>query len=143
MIDAERGDALSMLRYLSTDNDVPPTDDEGLEALTDTLETQLDREPLLQSFVDKGNVSQTHFAVVSRPKITTSFSSSRGLSKTTGRHRSPRTRHSKTLRCVRSAAPLQAKISHHMVPTLVESFVLTVGIIFVSFRSSSAAASPA
>ena len=30
-------------------------------------------------------------------------------------------------------APLQAKISHHMVPTLVESFGLTVAIIFGTF----------
>jgi predicted RND superfamily exporter protein len=125
---------LSMLRYLSTDNDVLPTDDEGLEALTDTLETQLDREPLLQSFVDKGNVSQTHFAVVSRTQDHDEFQQ---LARVVENHWKASVAAHPALNdfAMRPVglAPLQAKISHHMVPTLVESFVLTVGIIFVSF----------
>lgn len=125
---------LAMLRYLSTDSEVLPTDDEGLEALTDTLETQLAREPLLQSFVDKGNVSQTHFAVVSRTQDHEEFQQLARLIE--GHWKESVAAHPVlkdfTMRPV-GLAPLQAKISHHMVPTLVESFVLTVGIIFVSF----------
>ena len=125
---------LSTLRYLSGSGDTLPTDDAGLESLTDQLENQLDREPLLQSFVDKGNVSQTHFAVVSRNQDYEDFQKLAKLLAV--RWQESVTAHPAlagfAMRPV-GLAPLEAKISHHMVPTLVESFVLTVGIIFVSF----------
>ena len=125
---------LSTLRYLGGGSDVLPTDEEGLEALTDTLENQLAREPLLQSFVDKTNVAQTHFAAVSRTQNYEDFQKLAKLLET-------RWKESVAAYPVLAdfkmqavgLAPLEAKISHHMVPTLVESFLLTVGIIFVSF----------
>lgn len=125
---------LATLRYLFHGSDVLPQDDAGLESLTDMLETQLSREPLLQSFVDKGNVSQTHFAVVSQNRSYEDFQTLAELLKTrwaesVAAHPALRDFEMRPV----GLAPLEAKISHHMVPTLVESFVLTVGVIFVSF----------
>jgi len=125
---------LSTLRYLSGGADTLPTDDAGLESLTDTLENQLGREPLLRSFVEKVNVAQTHFAVVSR---TQDFEGFQKLAKLLESHWKASVAAYPALADFKmrpvGLAPLEAKISHHMVPTLVESFVLTVGIIFVSF----------
>ncbi|MFO0623223.1 MAG: MMPL family transporter [Polyangia bacterium] len=125
---------LSTLRYLSGSGDALPTDDAGLEALTDTLENQLGKEPLLQSFVEKTNVAQTHFAVVSK---TQDFEEFQKLAQILETHWKASVAAHPALGDFKmrpvGLAPLQAKISHHMVPTLVESFVLTVGIIFVSF----------
>lgn len=125
---------LSTLRYLSGAGDALPTDDAGLEALTDTLENQLGKEPLLQSFVEKTNVAQTHFAVVSK---TQDFEEFQKLAQLLEQHWKASVAAHPALADFKmrpvGLAPLQAKISHHMVPTLVESFVLTVGIIFVSF----------
>ena len=125
---------LATLRYLSTGSDVLPTDDETLETLTDTLEVQLSREPLLQSFVEKGNVSQTHFAVVSQTSGYEDFQKmTRLLEKLWGETVTAHPSLADFQMRPVGLAPLEAKISHHMVPTLVESFVLTVGIIFVAF----------
>jgi hypothetical protein len=55
---------LRTLRYLSGKSDQLPTDDEALEKITDDIETLLPREAMLQSFVDKTNLGQTHFAVL-------------------------------------------------------------------------------
>ncbi len=125
---------LGTLRYMSGKGDTLPKDDEALEKLTDDLETFLQRETTLQSFVEKTNLGQTQFTVISRTEDYEGFVElTRVLEKiwadTVARH--PALKEFK-MRPV-GLAPLQAKISHHMVPTLVESFGLTVAIIFGTF----------
>jgi hypothetical protein len=125
---------LRMLRYLAGKGDTLPKDEEALEKITDDLENLLPREPTLQSFVEKDNLSQTHFAVVTAAANHEAFVAfNKSL---TEDWKAVQARHPVLagwkMRAV-GIAPLQAKISHHMVPTLVESFVLTVGIIFITF----------
>jgi predicted RND superfamily exporter protein len=125
---------LRTLRYLAHKGDKLPTSDEELEQVTDELEALLPRELALQRFVDKQNLAQTHYAVVTRTEDYQGFVE---LQKLLGQlwagsvSRHPALKQFK-MRTV-GLAPLQAKISYHMVPTLVESFGLTVAIIFGTF----------
>lgn len=134
---------LATLRYIGGKGDKLPTDDAALEEVTDQLENLLDRESTLRAFVDKGNMAQTHYAVVTRTEDYEGFVQLTKLleqlwGESVAAH--PALKDLK-MRPV-GLAPLQAKISHHMVPTLVESFGLTVLIIFgtflVVFRSGAA-----
>lgn len=125
---------LRTLRYMGGKGDTLPTDDESLEKLTDDLETFLQRETTLQSFVDKTNLGQTQFSVITRTEDYEGFVELTAIleklwSQTVARH--PALKEFKMQPV--GLAPLQAKISHHMVPTLVESFGLTVVIIFGTF----------
>jgi predicted RND superfamily exporter protein len=125
---------LRTLRYLGGKGDKLPKDDEALDKISDDLETMLPREPMIQSFVEKNNLNQTHFAVVTSA---TDYEAFVALTKTLQRHwvevqsRNPAVK-GWEMRAV-GLAPLQAKISHHMVPTLVESFIITIAIIFATF----------
>ena len=125
---------LRTLRYLGGKADTLPTDAEALEKISDDFETMLPREPMLQSFVEMPNLTQTHFAVVTSASDHDGFVA---LDKALHarwdevRGRNPMLKNWE-MRAV-GFAPLQAKVSHHMVPTLVESFELTVAIIFVTF----------
>lgn len=125
---------LRTLRYLGGKGDKLPTDEEALEKISDDLETMLPREAMIQSFVEKTNLNQTHFAVVTSATNYETFveltkSLNRCWAEVQARHPAVK---GWEIRSV-GLAPLQAKISHHMVPTLVESFVLTIGIIFITF----------
>lgn len=126
---------LRTLRYLGGKGDTLPQSEEGLEKLSDDIETMLPREPMIQSFVEKNNLAQTHFAVVTAAPNHESFVAlERALQSAflAVQARHPDALAGWKIRAV-GLAPLQAKISHHMVPTLVESFVLTVAIIFFTF----------
>ena len=125
---------LRMLRYAGGSGDALPKDDEELEQLSDSVETLLPREPMLQRFFERPNLSQTHVSVITRIEDYEGFVELRALV----------TRHFKETQAAFPAlkdftfelagtAPLQAKIAHYMVPTLVESFGLTVAIIFGTF----------
>jgi len=89
---------------------------------------------MLQGFVDKTNMSQTHLMVITRTVDYEGYQQLDQLIKR--RWREAVTREPAlsefTIRTV-GLAPLTAKISHHLVPTLTESFGLTVAIIFGTF----------
>lgn len=125
---------LRTLRYLKGKGDALPTDEEDLEKMADDLEQRLPSEPMLGSFLDVPQLTQTHFAVVTQAHDYESFedvkkSTQLAWQEVLGRHPVLK---SFEFRLV-GLAPLQAKISYHMVPTLIESFALTVAIIFVTF----------
>ncbi len=125
---------LRTLRYMAGKGDVLPTDDDSLEKLTDDLEAFLPREQMLQSFVDKTNLGQTQFSIITRTEDYEGFVALTKVLEqlwagSVSRH--PALKEFKMQPV--GLAPLQAKISHHMVPTLVESFGLTVAIIFGTF----------
>lgn len=139
---------LRTLRYIAGKGDRLPVgkteaEEEALEKITDNLENLLPREPMLQSFVEKTNLSQTHFAVVTRDNDYEHFVKLE--ERLRGHWKSVQAQHPALAKFTMQPvglAPLQAKISHNMVPTLVESFLLTVAIIFgtflVVFRSGAA-----
>lgn len=125
---------LRTLRYLADKGDRLPTEDAALEEITDQIENLMDREKTLRSFLDKGNMSQTHYAVVTNTEDHEGFQQLRKLLDTLWAESIAAHPALKDLRMQPvGLAPLQAKISHHMVPTLVESFGLTVAIIFGTF----------
>ncbi len=125
---------LSMLRYIAGKGDKLPDDLEELEKITDTLEAWLPREPMLQSFVEKTNMAQTHIMVVTQTMDYEGFQALDQLIKRRWKETAAREAALKgfEIRTV-GLAPLTAKISYHLVPTLTESFGLTVVIILGTF----------
>ena len=124
---------LRTLRYVAGQGDQLPEDDAGLERVTGDLENLLPKEPTLGRFVDS-KLQQTHLSVLTqivdyerflaidkiiRQKWTDSVAKDPALA-------------AFTIKTV-GLAPLQAKISFHLVPTLTHSFGLTVLIIFATF----------
>ncbi|MFI5288628.1 MAG: RND family transporter [Polyangia bacterium] len=125
---------LRTLRYVSGQGDRLPTDPASLDQITGQLDTLLSKEPMLARFVEPKRMSQTHLSVITRMvdyqkfltldrAIKQAWAQSVKLDPALGQF---------DLKTV-GLAPLQAKISYHLVPTLVESFGLTVIIIFGTF----------
>lgn len=125
---------LRMIRYLAGQGDAWPTDPAAVEEAAAELEALVGQEPLLQRFVQPHQLAQTQLTVVSRkPEYTdlkrladdirTSFAATAARVPALGQFE---------LRIV-GLAPLHAKMAQGLVPTLVESFVLTVVIIFTAF----------
>lgn len=125
---------LRLLRYIGGHGDSLPDDIEELEKITDAMESLLPREPMLQGFIERTNMAQTHFMVVTRTVDYEGFQALRKLIERTWRETVSQEPSLKDfeLRTV-GLGPLTAKISHHLVPTLTESFALTVGIILITF----------
>jgi predicted RND superfamily exporter protein len=124
---------LRMMKYAGGHGDALPTDDAGLEALATELEARRATEPMLARFVDK-DFSQTHLAVVTR---TLDYDEFMGLDRAIRAHWAEAVGKEPALKQFELStvglAPLQAKISYWLVPTLVKSFGLTVVIIFGTF----------
>jgi predicted RND superfamily exporter protein len=124
---------LKSLRYVSGEGDTLPEDPDQLESIAGTLETLLPREPLLSRFVDK-KLAQTHLSVVTKTVDAKGFEELDKLLNAKWQAaltRDPALR--KFDMAIVGIAPLQAKIAQMLVPTLVESFGLTVAIIFTTF----------
>lgn len=125
---------LRTLRYVAGQGDRLPADEEELEKFLSSVETLLPTEPLLQRFIDKQTLSQTHLAVVTR---TADYDGYAELERMIRRLWDEAMAHDPALKTfemqVTGFAPLQAKIAYHLVPTLVESFVLSAIIIFGAF----------
>ena len=124
---------LRSLRYVSGKGDKLPEDDAGLEEVGGTLETLLPKEPMLQSFVDK-KLAQTHLSVITK---TVDYAGFVQLDKTIRDQWQQTIARDPALKDYQmeivGLAPLQAKISKLLVPTLTQSFGLTVVIIFGTF----------
>jgi predicted RND superfamily exporter protein len=125
---------LRMIRYLSGQGDGWPTDPAQVEEAAGQLEGLVGQEPLLQRFVQPHELAQTQLTVVSRKPehedlarlaaaIRQSFAATA--------ERIPALKEFE-LKIV-GLAPLHAKMAQGLVPTLVESFILTVVIIFAAF----------
>jgi predicted RND superfamily exporter protein len=123
---------LRTLRYVSGQGDQLP-EDAGLDQVAAALEIFAGKEPLLGRFIDR-QLGQTHLAVV------TSIDGYDGFVQLEKRIREA---WAKTVARDPALAqleleivgigPLEAKIAKFLVPTLTESFALTVGIIFFTF----------
>jgi predicted RND superfamily exporter protein len=124
---------LRIMRYVQGQGDTLPTTNDGLEAVAAQLEQLHQSQPMLSRFVTK-DFSQTHFVVLSQ---TVDWASFERLDDHIRKHFAEAQAQVPALKqftlVIAGLAPLQAKISHHLVPTLVESFALTVVIIFGTF----------
>jgi uncharacterized protein len=125
---------LRMMRYIGGAGDQWPTDAEALNELAADLEGLVSNEPLVQRFVQKHSLAQTHVAVLSRAVEHEGFQRLDSKIKqhwqaSVAKHPALKEFEVKTVGLGR----LQAKMSQNLVPTLVESFALTAGIIFLTF----------
>src|SRR5262249_28616906 len=111
-----------------------PDDDASLAKSAADLEQLAATDPMLQSFVDPGVLSQTHLSILTKEGDYESFHRlQQGIrSSWEGAVRRDPALAGLEMKMV-GIAPLEAKISYDLVPTLVESFALTVAIIFVAF----------
>lgn len=124
---------LRIARYVGGQGDGFPTDAEGREQLAADFEGLVPVEPMLQRFTNR-SLAQTHLSVISRAVEDEGF-----------RALDARIHQLWDAACVETPAlrgfemktvglgPLQAKMAQNLVPTLVESFGLTLGIIFMTF----------
>ncbi len=128
---------MRVMRYIGGKGDTLPDDPDELADVADNLETVVQADPLLARFVDAKDMSQTHITLVTRinefpqwqeldARVATLWA--RMLEK----HPALKEMGTEPPRMV-GAVRLQSKVSHNLVPTLTESFALTVAIIFSVF----------
>src|SRR5262249_4012281 len=124
---------LRSLRYVKGEGDRFPEKPDEVEAVATDLETLLPKEKILQSFVDK-KLGQTHLSVITK---TVDYEGFVQLERTIREKWQEATVKDPALKDfgleIVGLAPLQAKISKLLVPTLTKSFGLTVFIIFGTF----------
>ena len=125
---------LRLMRYIAGAGDGWPTDAEAVEQLAGDLEGQLSSEPLLQRFLQPHALAQTQMTVITRGAEHESFER---LNESIRRQWQDAVTDNPALRqfTLKTVGlnPLHAKMAQNLVPTLVESFLLTVGIIFAAF----------
>jgi predicted RND superfamily exporter protein len=122
------------MRYIAGGGDGWPDDAKAVDQMAGDLEGLMSAEPMLQRFVQPHALAQTHVTLISRSGEYESFVR---LGTAVRRHwmavvaEHPALQQF-TLRTV-GLAPLHAKMAQNLVPTLVESFALTVVVIFTAF----------
>jgi predicted RND superfamily exporter protein len=125
---------LEMIRYLGGQGEAFPTDADGLDQIAGDLEGLAPKEAMLGRFVQANGLGQAHMAVVTRVTEHEAFQRLNVRIQERWQETVAKTPELKgiELKTV-GLGPLQAKMSQNLVPTLVESFLLTVIIIFMTF----------
>ena len=134
---------LRLVRYIAGEGDAWPEDPAAQESLAADLEALLPVEPMLGRFVQRHGLAQAQITVVSPAAEHEAFLR---LDAALRRHWEEAVAADPALAQLSlrpvGLAPLQARVAQELVPTLVESFTLTVAIIFgaflLVFRSGSA-----
>jgi predicted RND superfamily exporter protein len=125
---------LRMIRYISGQGDQWPTDPAEVEEAAGQLEGLVGQEPLLQRFVQPHQLAQAQLTVVSRKPEHDDLAR---LGDGIRRAFAETAAHVPALKefqlAIVGLAPMHAKMAQDLVPTLVESFMLTVAIIFTAF----------
>jgi uncharacterized protein len=125
---------LRIIRYVGGEGDAWPSDAASLDKIAADLETLASTEPLLGRFVQPHSLAQTHVAVISRA---TEYEDFVRLDEAIRRVWQETVAANPALKAfdlkIVGLAPLQAKMSQSLVPTLTHSFALTVVIIFSTF----------
>ncbi len=125
---------LRLIRYLSGEGDGWPDTPEGRERMAADLEGMVELEPMLGRFVQRHALAQTHVTVISRATEEAAY---QRLDEAIRRHWKEAVAAEPALGALELATvglgPLHAKMAQSLVPTLVESFALTVAIIFATF----------
>jgi predicted RND superfamily exporter protein len=127
------GAMVRSIGYAATGSDRIPGDDKALESLTAALESKLPTDPVLLRFVDKA-LGQTHLTIITKSADYRAFVAIQKMIDQRWREAVTKTPALKGFSArIVGRGPLQAKIAHDLVPTLVESFGITVLIIFGTF----------
>jgi predicted RND superfamily exporter protein len=126
--------ALRMIRYIGGAGDGWPGDAQEIEQLAADLEELVSTEPVLARFVQPHALAQAQLTVISRTAEHAGFERLDMLIRRQWQDavaRNPALRQFE-LQIV-GLTPLHAKMAQNLVPTLAESFALTVVIIFAAF----------
>lgn len=125
---------LRTMRYIGGEKDNWPRDPAALDELAVQLEGLAGMDPMLQRFVEPDELAQAQFTVISRVVEHEDFVA---LDEAVRSRWDAAVARDPALAPFRlrnvGLNPLNAKMAKSMVPTLVESFYLTVAIIFVAF----------
>ncbi len=125
---------MRVMHYIGGQGDRLPESDDELEKMTGALEALLPREPMLQRFVALPQLDETHLVVVTH---TSTYRGYQRLEEHISDRWQAATQRDPVLAQFKlrttGIAKLQAKISHHLIPTLIESFLLSVAIIYAAF----------
>jgi len=125
---------LRMIRYISGEGDRWPQNATEREELSGELEALASREPLLRHFVEPHTLAQAQVTVVSR---VTEHEGFQRLAASILSHWKEATTEYPALAELQvttvGLTPLNAKMAQSLVPTLVQSFALTVVVIFSAF----------
>jgi uncharacterized protein len=125
---------LRMFRYVAGEGDAWPSAPEAVEQLADDLEGLMATEPMLQGFVQPHMLAQTQLTVITR---TAEFEGFQRLDASIRHHWQAAVAAYPALRQFEMKTvglnPLHAKMAQNLVPTLIESFALTVAVIFGAF----------
>lgn len=125
---------LRIIRYLSGEGDGWPSDPATLDQVAGDLEGLLPQEPMLQRFVQPNELAQAQVTVISHVVDDPGF---QRLNASVRRIWDESVQANPALAAFTletvGLAPLNAKMAQNLVPTLLESFVLTVAIIFGAF----------
>jgi len=125
---------LRLIRYMGGEGDAWPETPDERERIAADLEGMVSLEPMLQRFVQPHGFAQTHITVISRATEEDAYLR---LDASIRRHWQEAVAREPALGQLELATvglgPLHAKMAQSLVPTLVESFTLTVAIIFATF----------
>ncbi|HVM94831.1 MAG TPA: MMPL family transporter, partial [Candidatus Acidoferrales bacterium] len=125
---------LRMARYLSGQGDQWPSDPGTVEQMAADLEGVLPSEPMLRRFVQPHELAQTQLTVITRAIDHQEFAK---LERTIRREWKASVAAFPALSSFQlqtvGLAPLHAKMAQSLAPTLIESFALTVVVIFSAF----------
>lgn len=125
---------LRMTRYVAGLGDGWPTSPEGVDQLATDLEGLVPTEPMLQRFVQRHGLAQTHITLLTNAHEQADFERVRGsVMKRWGESAAANPALEPLAIEMVGLAPLQARFSQSLVPTLTESFALTAAIIFGTF----------
>jgi predicted RND superfamily exporter protein len=126
--------ALRIIRYISGEGDGWPQDKQGVDQLAEDLEHLVSTEPVLGRFVQPHTLAQAQLTVITR---TAEYAGFERLDKLIRRHWRDAVARNPALQPLEfrivGLTPLHAKMAQNLVPTLAESFALTVVIIFAAF----------
>jgi predicted RND superfamily exporter protein len=125
---------LRLIRYIGGEGDRWPTEPDAVQRVAAELEGLVGAEPMLQRFVQPHALAQTHLTVLSRTAEHAAFER---LDRSIRRYWDDAVAGNPALRAFRlrtvGLAPLHAKMAQSLVPTLVQSFALSVAVIFLAF----------
>jgi hypothetical protein len=125
---------LRLIRYIGGEAEEWPKDREGLDQLATDLEGFMKMEPMLQRFVQPHELAQTQYTVLSRVVEHEGFVRLAGEIRERWAQAVVRDPSLKVFELnIVGLNPLNAKMAQSLVPTLVESFQITVVIIFLAF----------
>jgi hypothetical protein len=125
---------LRLMRYIAGEAEQWPTTPDGMDQLAGDLEGLMAHEPMLQRFVQAHELAQTHFTVISHVVEHEEFERLNASIRKLWADAVARDPALKVFQVqMVGISPLNAKMAQSLVPTLVDSFKITVAIIFIAF----------